>query len=215
MSSATDQTLILNAAKACYLRLGVAKTTAVDIANEAGISRATLYRRFPSHEDIFLSVLARDSLEMVEHCEAQLHGLTDPTERMVEGMLFCLDEIPRRPLHAHLFESETSHWVLSQALPAANLHGICVAMLHSALGLPAKKTVESAALRQHIDDLGEWILRTLISYAMVPSHRARNRDEMRRFLRAMLAPTIEAVAADVASERSAASRHNKKGGKKS
>lgn len=203
MASTTDQSLILNAAKACYLRLGVAKTTAADIAAEAGISRATLYRRFPSHEDIFIAVLARDSMEMVGHCEARLRGIEDPTERMVEGFLFCLDEIPRRPLHAHLFESETSHWVLSQALPAARLHDICVGMLRDALGV-TEKNIE-ADLRGDIDDLGEWILRALISYAMVPSHRARNRDEMRHFLHAMLDPTIKAIA-----RRGAGTNHSNK-----
>jgi len=213
MSKQTDHSLILNAAKACYLRLGVAKTTAADIATEAGMSRATLYRRFPSHEDIFIAVLARDSMEMVAHCEARLRDIVDPTERMVEGILFCLDEIPRRPLHAHLFESETSHWVLSQALPAARLHDICVGMLRDALGLDTDSPV-GEPLRQDIDDLGEWILRALISYAMVPSHRARNRDEMRRFLHAMLAPTIGAIAHACAAQLPTKKTRARKGDKK-
>lgn len=211
MSGASkDQTLVLNAAKACYLRVGVAKTTAADIAAEAGISRATLYRRFPGHEDIFIAVLARDSIEMQEHCEARLKGISNPTERMVEGILFCLDEIPRRPLHAHLFESETSHWVLSQALPAANLHSICVGMLWDALGASAANAAKDPKLLQDIDDLGEWILRALISYAMVPSHRARNRDEMRRFLHAMLDPTISAIASAAIAVKTPSKKRQKK-----
>ena len=52
-----DSEVALDAAAACYLRLGVAGTTATDIAREAGISRATLYRRYGSHEAIFLAVL--------------------------------------------------------------------------------------------------------------------------------------------------------------
>jgi AcrR family transcriptional regulator len=47
----------LDAAAACYLALGVAKTTAADIARSVGISRAALYRRYGSHEAIFLAVL--------------------------------------------------------------------------------------------------------------------------------------------------------------
>lgn len=179
------QELILNAAKTCYLRLGVAKTTAADIAAEAGISRATLYRRFPSHDEIFINVLARDSLAMVEDCNARLSGITDPGERIIEGMLFTLDEIPRRPLHSHLFKEGTD-W-LSRAMPAEKLHDISLGMLTDLLGLPGEPN------SREIDDLAEWMLRVLISYAMVPSQRARNRDEMRTFLHAMLDPTINAV----------------------
>lgn len=187
MSAAPDQQeLILNAAKTCYLRLGVAKTTAADIAAEAGISRATLYRRFPSHDDIFISVLARDSLEMVRDCNARMSGITDPGERIIESMLFSLDEIPRRPLHSHLFK-EGSDW-LSQAMPAEKLHGISLGMLTDLLGLPNEEPGNRA-----IDDLAEWLLRVLTSYAMVPSQRARNRDEMRTFLHTMLDPTINAI----------------------
>ena len=56
-----DLDAVLDAAASCYLRFGVAKTTAADIAQVVGISRATLYRRFGSHEAIFLAVLARES----------------------------------------------------------------------------------------------------------------------------------------------------------
>jgi AcrR family transcriptional regulator len=38
---------VLDAAKVCIERWGMAKITIDDIANEAGVSRATLYRLFP------------------------------------------------------------------------------------------------------------------------------------------------------------------------
>jgi AcrR family transcriptional regulator len=39
---------ILDAAKSCCERWGLAKVTIEDIANEAGVSRATLYPYFPA-----------------------------------------------------------------------------------------------------------------------------------------------------------------------
>ena len=85
-----DLDAVLDAAAACYLRYGVAKTTAVDIALVLGISRATLYRRFGSHEAIFLDVLARESAAMAADAEAHLAGIDDPDERMLEGMVFAI-----------------------------------------------------------------------------------------------------------------------------
>ena len=38
------ETRVLDAAKSCCERWGLAKVTIEDIANEAGVSRATLYR---------------------------------------------------------------------------------------------------------------------------------------------------------------------------
>jgi TetR/AcrR family transcriptional regulator len=189
-SAANDQALVLNAAKACYLRLGVAKTTAADIAAEAGISRATVYRRFPSHEDIFIAVLARESIEMGELCTARLQGIEDPTEHVVEGMLIVLDEIPRRPLHAHLFRDEASPWVINQTMPAEKLNSICASMLGD---MPGLRLMPANQSWRELEFLSEWILRTLISYAMVPSQSARNRDEMRQLLRSMLGPTVQSI----------------------
>ncbi|MBT4522489.1 MAG: TetR/AcrR family transcriptional regulator [Halieaceae bacterium] len=181
---------ILNAAKACYLRMGVAKTTAADIACEAGISRATLYRRFPSHNDIFQAVLARDSWEMIEACEKALLGIDDPAEHVIEGILYVLDEIVRRPLHAHLFSESNGSWALSQTMAAENLHDMCVQML---LAMPGLRAGSDPTTETRIAFMGEWILRILTSYAIVPSHIARNRDEMRELLYTTLEPAIRAL----------------------
>src|SRR6185437_2489660 len=47
----TPRVRIVDAALRCLARQGVAKTTADDIAREAGLSRATLYRAFPGGKD--------------------------------------------------------------------------------------------------------------------------------------------------------------------
>ena len=76
--SADPTSAVLDAAADCYLRLGVTKTTAADIASAAGISRATLYRRFGSHETIFMAVLERESVAMAAEASAHLTGVSDP-----------------------------------------------------------------------------------------------------------------------------------------
>src|SRR3954453_9855168 len=98
---------VLDAAAACYLRYGVEKTTAADIAKGAGISRATLYRRHGSHEAIFLAVLVRESEEMAADAETHLAGVADPAERVIEGMVFAIGEIGRRPVHAAVFTTDS------------------------------------------------------------------------------------------------------------
>lgn len=192
-------TVILNAAKACYLRVGVAKTTAADIAREAGVSRATLYRRFPSHNDIFLAVLARDSWEMVAVCEEKLAGITDPAEHAIEGILYVLDEIVRRPLHAHLFSSVDESWALSQVLGTDDMRDLSMQMI---LAVPGMQKPQDPEAEEQVAFLAEWILRILISYAAAPSQLARNRDKMRTLLYTTLEPTLRSVFARVQSSGS-------------
>ena len=108
----------MDAAASCYLRLGVAKTTATDIAREAGISRATLYRRYGSHEAIFLAVLHRESESMSDDARAHLDRLdvTDPAERTLEGMMFAIGQIRSRPVHAAVFGGDSAAWAAGQAI---------------------------------------------------------------------------------------------------
>ncbi len=193
------QSLILDAAKACYLRHGVAKTTAADIANEAGVSRATLYRRFPSHNDIFLAALARDSWEMVEVVGARLEHIEDPAEHMIEGLLSVLDEVVRRPLHAHLFSDTDGTWPLSQVLGTDDMRDLSLQMMRAMPGMPETLSKQS---EQKLVFIAEWVLRILTSYAANPSQVARDRDEMRNLLETTLAPAVRAFFAGVQSSSS-------------
>jgi AcrR family transcriptional regulator len=57
MKKAETQQAILGAAKKLFITNGYKGTTTVQIAKEAGISEMTLFRHFPSKEEIFLNVI--------------------------------------------------------------------------------------------------------------------------------------------------------------
>ena len=54
---------VLDATKVCCERWGIAKVTIDDIAAEAGVSRATLYRMFPGGKDVLFDALRVHELE--------------------------------------------------------------------------------------------------------------------------------------------------------
>ena len=124
---------------ACYLRFGVDKTTAVDIAKAAGISRATLYRRYGSHEAIFLAVLTRESEAMMLDSERHLAHIADPAERIVEGMLFAIGEITRRPVHAAVFTTDSAGWAATRALRVDALRRLGEAGIRPMLAGPRRR----------------------------------------------------------------------------
>lgn len=182
---------VLDAAAACYLRLGVGKTTAADIAAEVGISRATLYRRFGSHEMIFMAVLTRESEEMAAAAEAHLQGVEDPAERMLEGMMFALGEIRRRPVHAAMFGGDSAAWAANRAIREVALARIGEAAVRPLLAPPQAGGTPSGP---ELSDLVDWILRVLISYAAVPGDGGRDASDIRRQLATWFLPAFARVA---------------------
>jgi AcrR family transcriptional regulator len=184
-----DLDAVLDAAASCYLRFGVAKTTAADIAQAVGISRATLYRRFGSHEDLFLALLTRESAEMAADAEAHLARIKDPRERILEGMMFSINQIGRRPVHAAVFGGDSAAWAATQAIRVEALRRIGEAgvrpLLESALA-------DGSMSERDMKDLVDWILRILISFAAVPGNGGRRPAEVRRQLAAWFLPAFDA-----------------------
>ena len=179
---------VLDAAAACYLRYGVEKTTAADIAKGAGISRATLYRRHGSHEAIFLAVLVRESEEMAADAEVHLASITDPAERLVEGMLYAMGEIRRRPVHASVFTTDSAGWAATQALRDRALHHLGEAGIRPLLASAGDAEVIPATT---VDDLVDWMIRILISYAVTPGPADLTQDDIRRQLESLFLPAVE------------------------
>jgi AcrR family transcriptional regulator len=57
---------LLEAARACVLAVGVRRTTFSDVARRAGVSRMTLYRRFPDLETLLSSLMTWEFGRVVE-----------------------------------------------------------------------------------------------------------------------------------------------------
>jgi AcrR family transcriptional regulator len=179
---------VLDAAADCYLRIGVTKTTAADIAGAAGISRATLYRRFGSHETIFMAVLERESVAMAAEASAHLAGVSDPAERLIESMVFSISRICDRPVHAAIFTGESAAWAAGRAIRMDALRRIGETAIRPLLG----SAIDSGALPpDSVSDLVDWILRVLLSYAAIPGPAELQPDDIRRQLRAWFLPAFE------------------------
>lgn len=83
-SSATGRTAeIVDAARSCFRRWGLAKTTMDDIAKEVGIARPNLYRYFPNKAAVASAVSARES-ERINRHRRQLLPIQGPTATLIE-----------------------------------------------------------------------------------------------------------------------------------
>jgi AcrR family transcriptional regulator len=78
---------ILDAARALLLKHGLRRTALSDIARAAGISDATLYRRFANRDQLLGTLLAREARALIARADEQVSKLYDPVERMVTAFL--------------------------------------------------------------------------------------------------------------------------------
>ena len=178
----------LGAAEACYARFGLAKTTVEDVAQAAGVSRATVYREFRNRDELLLAVVEREAGRVAVEAELHLRRFDDVGSWIVEGMLFCLSEIPRHPVLAMLLTPEDVGRTSRLVLTSEQLLVIGADMLR-----PIFEPAHRAGLLRksvELEALMEWVLRVLMSYLTVPSHLARNQDEMRHLLREMILPAV-------------------------
>ena len=178
----------LGAAEACYARFGLAKTTVEDVAQAAGVSRATVYREFRNRDKLLLAVVEREAGRVAVEAELHLRRFDDVGSWIVEGMLFCLSEIPRHPVLAMLLTPEDVGRTSRLVLTSEQLLVIGADMLR-----PIFEPAHRAGLLRksvELEALMEWVLRVLMSYLTVPSHLARNEDEMRHLLREMILPAV-------------------------
>lgn len=187
----------LDAAESCYTRFGLAKTSMEDVARQAGASRATLYRHFDNRNDLLLDVLARQARSMAAQAETHLRGVEGIGNHIVEGLLFCLREMPKRPLFACAFAPADVGTASRVALGSEQMLAIGIKVL-GPIFEPAR---QRGLLRDSvcIEVLMEWVLRVLASYLTVPSRLAATEAEMRELFQTMLLPALLAPATTHAS----------------
>lgn len=155
---------LLDAAEACFDRLGTRRTTVEDIAGEAGVSRITVYRRVGTRDEIVLLTLVRVTDRFLRALRRRL--LRAPT--LDAALVMLIVETVRgarrndlRLLYASEFHRVAGHPIPNAASTLFELFGNTVAELVEKL--PGELTEGVTA-----DEAGEWILRTILSLLSIP-----------------------------------------------
>jgi AcrR family transcriptional regulator len=179
---------LLDAAEECLTQFGPQKTSMEDVARAAGMSRATVYRYFDNRDALLRGVASRQSSNLAAEAIAYLSKYDDIADWLVEGLIFTLRELPKRPVFAALVTSLDSRSATNLLLGSSGLIQIGVDVLHPMFEAAKRQ----ALLRDDIDIdlLIEWLLRVLWTYLNAPSRIATDEDGMRRLFRMMLIPAV-------------------------
>lgn len=188
-SQLEQEARIIGAAGNEFRRSGVRHANIERIADEAGVSRSTVYRRFPSREDLLIAVIHQVRRDLVKEVADTLAGL-DPRATVVEA--FCLamtyfrnDELPRRllgenPEAVDVFVGSADPQV--EDMISEFSRGIALTLRSSGASMPDRQLQLAAEVQ----------VRMFISLTTVPSAVLDIGDErqLRAFAEDFLAPMV-------------------------
>lgn len=183
MVVAEQEARILDAAKQCCEQWGFEKVTVDDIAQAAGVSRATLYRLFPGGKDVLFEALrVRERAEFFDALTAEVADIEEFEELVVRLVVAATRELRDDEHLALMLASE----------PGETLTELTVE------GMP--QIIETAndylqpLLKPHLGDdvagpLIDLLVRITLSYFLAPSPYVDlgDPDSARAFLRPGLA----------------------------
>lgn len=86
------------------LAVGVRRTTVTDVARRAGVSRMTLYRRFPDVTSLIQGLMTREFSAIIAEVDAHASGLPSARERLVEDAVGGADRLTRNPLFLRIVD---------------------------------------------------------------------------------------------------------------
>lgn len=103
-STDVDRT-ILDTARAVFETYGVRRANIEDVAARAGVSRSTIYRRFPTKDDLVEQVLRREGELFFSTLDRATAGC-NPAEAVIEAFTLGVRLVQDSPLYSRIVESE-------------------------------------------------------------------------------------------------------------
>ncbi len=94
---------LLDAARDCVLAVGLRRTTLTDVARRAGVSRMTMYRRWPDMATLMADLMTREWSSLAVTAAAEATGGT-ARERIVDSMVRGVRSLRRHPMFRRVVE---------------------------------------------------------------------------------------------------------------
>ncbi|MFC9282395.1 TetR/AcrR family transcriptional regulator [Streptomyces collinus] len=89
---------VLDAVRDCVLAVGVRRTTLADVARRAGVSRMTLYRRWPDLRTLVGDLMTREWIDVASRAIPDPSPGTDTRARVVVGLVAGVAAFREHPL---------------------------------------------------------------------------------------------------------------------
>ena len=174
---------ITEAAQRCFRRLGVAKTTVSEVAQEASLSRSTVYRYVPGgRAEIVLLVLVLESeSRLAPLAESRTSSEASFADILTEGMATMVEAVREDTWLRMLFSAETFRLVMASDELAAAGHQAAQRFVAPYID-PARQRGE---IRSDLTDadIAEWVNRVFLGLLAFETDTVRSPERLRHFVR--------------------------------
>jgi AcrR family transcriptional regulator len=182
---------ILDAALGQFEDFGLRRSTMEDIARRCGLSRITIYRRFPKKENLIEAVVLRELRSFLGELESVGgHGIS-PEDRMIERLAFALLYLRGHALLRRLLRTEPE-----AILPSLTVSGgpvVDLAREHVAAFIRRDlfgSQDPPAGTERHIQTVAELGVRIVLSFTLTSSSAIpmETLEDARVFARDLIGP---------------------------
>jgi TetR/AcrR family transcriptional regulator len=182
------QSIILAAAKRCYLTDGISATGMKEVAASAGVARSTVYRYFPGRDELLVATIKGEMVDLNERIRKKMSNYQAPADLVVEGLIVAIKEVPRRPLLRAVFASEED----SRARRVVWSSNVIVSFGEELMDHVIRPAQAAGILQDSVrpEILVEWVYRLLLSFLTLPSNWVKTDAQLRATLHALLVPVL-------------------------
>src|ERR1700730_10495564 len=146
---------ILEVAKEAFSQSGVSASLD-EIAKEAGVGPGTLYRHFPTREDLLVAVY-RSEMEKLAAAERTFADTLPPVEALRAWLLLFVDAVETKQIIAPVLNSLVGD--------PKKVFEASYAQIHQAIRALVKRAIKSGDIRKDLDPID--LLRALVGVANV------------------------------------------------
>lgn len=177
------QERIAQAAITCLANKAFTKVTLNDIAKQAEVSRPTVYSYFKDSGEVLQYALLQSAYRFSDDLIQHVEKFEGSDERIVEAMIFCLQNLPKEPSLALISSPEVSQIVNEFALMSVEGNEICQKIFTTVLQ-------DKKVTQQDLSEIIELCTRLLLSLLTVKAPKLRTLKQQREFLKKRLLPSL-------------------------
>ena len=175
--------LLLDAASRCIVRRGDSQIRMAEVADEAGVSRSTLYRYFPGRNEVLLGLMLMRVDTALGDLVRSLRHSDDPVRSLPEMVLARVESVEGDPLNEALFATEST--AVATALEMGSQPIVDLLLRHYGPLLQGWKL--AGRLYDDLDpgSVVQW-LHTTTLFLLAPAWRHRSAADKRQFVEQFL-----------------------------
>lgn len=156
---------MITAALDCFLRFGVRKTSLTDVADRAGVSRATAYRAFGDKNGLVRAVVEAEVTRFLDELDLAVTWEAALADTLEQAITFTLGYLHNHAVLQRLIANEPEQ-LTDVVVPKPGEPSLVQVLLPAVV----ERFVRSHhdVLRVPVDQAAEWLLRMSISLLLAP-----------------------------------------------